>query len=241
MKLRNVGDNSRRTPHPGFRRAPVQSFLKAALLGDHVAAAEIALAFMSQMRSRTTVIVDLFDAAQQAIGQRWRIGTATSMDEYRVSQAIEAASAALPRDPPPVAANQAPNALLVTARSEQHNLGLYLLAMAFSDHGWIVRVRPGVVASNILQLNWREWPSLVAISATYDSGNLRSQLKTLVREVTLHNIPIIVGGSAFIRRPELAAEVGSTLVARDARVGVIMAGKLSGRYRRHLRTQTTTP
>ncbi len=70
MELRNVGEGARRQPNPGFRRAPVQSFLKAALLGDHVAATEVALAFMSRVRSRTTVIVDLFDAAQQTISQR---------------------------------------------------------------------------------------------------------------------------------------------------------------------------
>lgn len=162
------------------------------------------------------------------------------MDEYRVSQTIEAACEALPRDPSLRLASHAPKVLMVTVRSEQHNLGLHLAAMAFSDNGWIVRLRPGVDPSDILQLTWRERPSLVALSATYDSGNLRPQLKTLVREVTQHNIPIIVGGSAFMRRPELAAEIGAALVAPDARVGVIMARKLSRRYRRPVRTQATS-
>ncbi len=187
---------------------------------------------MTKVRSRTTVVVDLFDAAQQYIGQRWRVGMATAMDEYRVSQAIEAACEALPRLPALPGRAYTPRALLVTVRSEQHNLGLHLVAMALSDDGWSVTVRTGIDATDIPQLPWR--PSLVAISATYNSGNLRPQLRALVREVSLRNIPVIVGGSAFIRTPNLAAEIGTELVAPDARVGVILARKLRRRHGREI-------
>jgi methanogenic corrinoid protein MtbC1 len=235
MPLKRGHDGPRPRQQSGLRRAPVRAFLRAALAGDVGGAAEVALRFMANDRSRTNVIVDLFDAAQQYTAERWHVGAATAEDEYRVSAAIDAAFQALPEHRARLVSKKPPaKALLVTLRPELHDLGLRLAAAALADDGWNVDVQHGVDASDVVEVAWREHPSLVALSATYDPGNLQAELRALVREMEHLKIPLLVGGSAFVREPELAQQVHGAPVASDARVGVIFARRLTHRSRRQI-------
>ncbi|HSS92909.1 MAG TPA: cobalamin B12-binding domain-containing protein [Candidatus Dormibacteraeota bacterium] len=221
----------------GPRRAPVRTFVSAALTGDLATAITLALDFLARTGSRVTVITDLFNAAQLHIGDRWHVGEANVDDEYRVSAAIAAAMAALPEPVPEHRVMPAPTALLTTMQPEEHDLGLHLVAAAFEDDGWLVEMAPGIDGVELLERAWRTRFDLIAISCTHDPGRARAPLSAAVLALHAVGVPVMLGGSAVARAPRLGEQIGADVVAGDVRLAIILARRLLGSRRLRLRAR----
>jgi MerR family transcriptional regulator, light-induced transcriptional regulator len=212
------------------RRRVVREFVAAALSGDLLTSAAIAMELMRIGRSRADVITDLFDAAQGYVAERWRQGEATAEHELLVSEAIATSMKALPEPSRP--ARQSGSAFLVTISPEAHDLGLDLVAAALTDDGWDVEIRPGVGISELVEHAQRGRFSLVGISSTYVTSQLNRQLAGAVAALHAVGKLVIAGGSAFRRAPELADQIGVDIVAVDAREAVVVARRLRSTDRR---------
>ena len=204
----------------------MSSFVAAALAGDRATAINIAREFMEDKNSRATVISDLFQGAQQQVADSWHVGLATASDEYRVSVAIEEAMTALPRPEPRVSAGNGPRILIATLAPERHDLGLRLVGMALADDGWSVDIAYATDPVELVARAYQTGAALVGLSATYVTRRTQMQLTGVSRSLHAIGLPLIVGGAAFVRVPDLMAEIRADAFAPEARSAVILARRL---------------
>lgn len=232
------GTASRPATRGPRKRAPVDAFVTAATVGDVASALTIASEFMTATESRTEVVTDLLGGAQLLVDRRWRVGEARSEDELRVSQAIEAAVAALP---PPASAPPGlvpPQALLVTLRPEEHHLGLDLAGVALADDGWDIDVRYGQDLGDLIETVAQGRFRIVVISSTYGAPENATRLTVAVRALQAMGKPVVVGGQAFARDRALAEVVAPDATAADPRTGAVIARRYRSReWRRWSRTR----
>lgn len=227
------------TPHRRPRRPPIRNFVTSAIAGDFTRTRELATSFLALTGSRLGLYTDLFQAAQQYIEELWHVGRATAADEYRVYSAVENAFAALPIElAPDVGAS--PRILLATLEPEQHDLGLRLVAAALAEAGWRCDLRTRMTGFDLVAIATRARYALVGVSATYLSSDGRARLAAAVGSLRRLGIDVLAGGSAFVRSPLLAQNMGIEAVATDARFAVLHASWLARQQdrRRLYRTRT---
>lgn len=207
-------------------RAPLRAFLNALLADDRAAAIRIADAERAALGSRSAVFAELLHPAQYEIGELWYDGKIGIAEEHRATAIVEAIVDQLPGTSG-VVASPTQTCLLAAIDGEQHVVGLHMLAGAFRDNGWAVRILPGQSSpEQLLEAVDRLRPRLVGISAVYlpDSTNLARAIQM----VKARGVPVIVGGAAFNRTPGLAERVGADAHAPDVQVALVLARKLIG-------------
>ncbi|MDQ6900895.1 MAG: cobalamin B12-binding domain-containing protein, partial [Candidatus Dormibacteraeota bacterium] len=110
---------------------------------------------------------------------------------------------------------------------EQHTIGLRVLQLALEDDGWSVEQLGGQTpVGETVALVARRQPALVGLSGSY-LPSVRS-IRDTIQQVQVLGIPVLVGGAAFIRVPELWRRVAASGYGIDARVGVRLARRLVG-------------
>lgn len=161
------------------------------------------------------------------VGEAWRTKEFRVADEHRSAltarRVIERLSAGEPyRD------QVRGTILLLPAPHEQHILGLMMVEHALRDAGWQVE-RPDAMplpevpayASGIEDL------ALIGFSlhAAPAGHPLRRELAAMRRE--LPEVPVLLGGLAVRRHPELAERIGADQVAGDVDSAVHVAAELT--------------
>jgi hypothetical protein len=111
--------------------------------------------------------------------------------------------------------------LLAAMPDERHTLGLEMLGAALEDDGWSVQTALGHACDDLAQRVWRERPSFVGLSAGFLQSSV--PLAALIAGVRRQGVPVIVGGQAFGRTPDLCRRLGATSRAPDLRVGLVLA------------------
>jgi methanogenic corrinoid protein MtbC1 len=181
-------------------------------------------------QSRVTVFADLLQVAVKEIAERWYRGSVGGAEE--TSAAILVASAAERLAPTP-AVKSVPagsRCLLILQPGERHVLGLRMLSLALEDEGWMADIVSGPDWRRCLELlERRPLPRFVGISV----GNLHSRLglTKAIQVIGAFGLPVLVGGSAFNRSPDLWWRVGASAYGPDARVGVVLARRFAVRRR----------
>ena len=210
---------------PRTGRMPVKSMVDALLAGDHDAALEIALEARGRSGSRVAVFVDLLQPAQYEIGELWYRGEIKVEDEHRATAVAQRVTEALPPTPSATPVPPTARCLMAAMGEEQHVLGLRQLQLAFHDDGWpVVLMGPRVEAAALADEVRGTDPSLVCISAGYlPSATPVRKAVDAIREL---RIPVLVGGSAFNRSPQLWRQVGADHHGADARVALVLARRL---------------
>jgi methanogenic corrinoid protein MtbC1 len=208
------------------RRPPVQPLVEAMLAGDLGEASDLAEQFLARVKSRVGVFADLLQPAQYEIGDLWYRGVIGIDDEHRAAAILERLVAMLP----PTAASSRMSAssrcLLAVPPSEQHTLGLRMLALALGDEGWDVELAdPDCRPEDFGCLVERVRPRLVGISAGYAPSG--SELTRMVGAARAAAVPVLVGGSAFNRVADLWRRVGATAHGADARIGTVLARRMA--------------
>ncbi len=109
-------------------------------------------------------------------------------------------------------------ALLVSAPTEQHTLGLFMLSEFFRRAGWEVwSDLPGDYSEVAIKVS-EEWYDLVGISVGTD---VKLEALTVavsrLRHVSRNpDVVVMVGGPVFVDHPELAVTAGADFTAHDA-------------------------
>ena len=209
------------------RRPPIHQFVAAASAGDLDRATALALTFLDQTGSRMRLFTDLFHAAQQHVEDGWHVGEATVDDEYAVYLAIEHVLTVLPEPPAHEAQAGVPAILLATVEPEEHDLGLRLLAASFAEAGWNADVRLRVDGPDLIAAVARDQRRIVGISATFMSRHARATLAATVAGLNAAGAHVLGGGAAFNRSPALGEDLGMDIVATDARLAVLYAGRIA--------------
>jgi len=203
----------------------VQRFVSLLRAGEKAAAAAFLHEVFAETRSRVALFADVIHPAQYEIGDLWYRGEISIADEHRATAIVEEITSAIPPTP---AQGRAPRGRCVLAAvgSEQHVVGLRLLAAALEDDGWTVIMLGGRTPSvDLADVVKKERPKFVGLSAGYLPRP--DALKTTIEEVKKLRVPVLVGGPAFNRNPSLWSKLGADGHGSDVRVAVALARRIA--------------
>jgi hypothetical protein len=217
------------TRRPGSTaRFPVRELI-GALLGDDVEAArDVADRVLDESGSRTAVFADLLYPAQVEIGNLWYTGFVSYADEVRVAAAVRRIVEGLPPTPVARPVPAGSSCILSVPRGDPHDLGLLMLTLALQDSGWTTTVlEPVRDLVDVARLVVERRPRVFGLSA----GQLPPlpQVDRAIAAVRRARVPVLVGGVAFNRRPDLARRLHADGLGTDVRVGAVLANRLAGR------------
>lgn len=211
----------------GPRRPPIRNFIRTALAGDDAGAAAIALDYLGVRGSRTDVDIDLLYGAQRQIDELWHVGEATANDELAVAHAVEVAMEELAAAAPAVTrAEPKRRVLLATVDPEPHDIGLRMVAVALQAEGWTVDVLPRATPGEAEERVNRVHYDLAGLSMSWDSADLRLRIREVVQLLRARGIPVLLGGAAVDRQPQVAVFVTPDAAPVDARQAVTVAYRL---------------
>jgi methanogenic corrinoid protein MtbC1 len=207
------------------RRLPVREFVDALISGDRPRARAAALDTFQATNSRTAVFADLVHPAAHQIGELWYMGQIGVAVEHLATATASAIIEELPATPSPQPVRSGTRCLLAAVGEEQHDIGLRVIQLALEDDGWSVEQLGGQTpVDDAVALIEERRPDLIGLSGSY-LPSVRP-IREAVRRAQVLSIPVLVGGPAFIRMPELWRRVGASGYAVDARMAVVLARKL---------------
>lgn len=201
----------------------------AALAVDHDAS--FLTAHVQKLRARgmpiESIYMDLLAPSARHLGQMWDDDlcdfTTVTMALWRLQQVLRNLGSSFHIDA--AASGEDHRALLASIPGEQHTFGLFMVAEFFRRAGWEVLDSPMQSCKELLEVIKREKFALAGLSAARLA--VLDELTALIAEMRLasrnRGIKILVGGPAFLDRPELVRRVGADAMARDGREAVALA------------------
>lgn len=201
----------------------------AALAVDHDAS--FLTAHVQKLRARgmpiESIYMDLLAPSARHLGQMWDDDlcdfTTVTMALWRLQQVLRNLGSSFHIDA--AASGEDHRALLASMPGEQHTFGLFMVAEFFRRAGWEVLDSPMQSCKELLEVIKREKFALAGLSAARLA--VLDELTALIAEMRLasrnRGIKILVGGPAFLDRPELVRRVGADAMARDGREAVALA------------------
>ena len=208
----------------------VVAFTDTLLTGTPGDAALIVSRLRASGVSPRTLCLHLLTGAARYLGELWVSDLASFADVTLATDQLQlifrdlATEIAVPRPTRPVA----PAALLVATPGEQHSFGLTMLATFFRGAGWTaltprvrnaVDVQRKVAASHIEMLGF-------SLGTELHLTRLGRCIELARRSSCNRALVVMVGGPAFVARPELASSVGADATASDAAGALEQAERL---------------
>lgn len=173
------------------------------------------------------ILLDLFAPAARHLGEMWK---ADLCDFVEVTMALSVLQQ-LVREQSAGVGLEAMNwtdhrrVLLAPAPGDQHTFGVAIVEKFFRSAGWDVWGGAAGLAFDLPALVRREWFGVVGFSLGCEK-NLDA-LVQLIRQVRRASrnakLGVIVGGPAFLERPDLAVLIGADATAVDAHTAVPVA------------------
>ncbi|HXM57507.1 MAG TPA: cobalamin-dependent protein [Candidatus Dormibacteraeota bacterium] len=209
-------------------RLPVRDLIARLLDGDVGGAGALTDRVLEQTASRTAVFADLLHPAQAEIADLWYAGRIGVADEVRAAAAVRRIVGRLAPTPVDRPVARGSRCVLAVPHRDPHDLGLLMLTLALQDHGWSTEVLGPVSGlADVADVVLSRRPRLFGLSA----GHLPplQQVERTIAAIKRAGVPVLVGGAAFIRRPDLWRRVGADGLGTDVRIGVVLAQRLCGR------------
>lgn len=206
-----------------------RQFLLAVLEGDADRAIDGVLdAARSGAHSPTRLAEGVVARALGEIGRMWQVGDASVADEHFCSRVAERALAALAALTP-----RAPrNGLRVATFSiggEMHEIGVRLVADAFSAAGWsVLHLGANMPGEHMLQALRDPGIDLLAVAATLGLHvrNVARLIELVRLDEEFDRVPILVGGTPFRVVPDLWQVIGADGTASSGAEAVAVGERL---------------
>lgn len=177
-----------------------------------------------------TLYLDLLAPAARRLGELWTADLCTFADVTvalgRLQQVMRGLGPAFRGESGQRGHGR--RALLAPVPGEQHTFGLVMVADFFSRAGWDVWSGPAASRAELVALVRADWFAVVGLSAGGDThiAALAATIRAVRRASRNRAVGVLVGGPAFVARPELAALVGADATAADGRQAVLQAQSL---------------
>jgi MerR family transcriptional regulator, light-induced transcriptional regulator len=206
---------------PRQAHATVRHLAAALVEDDREAVWGLAMQHLRATDSRLAVFADMLHPAQERLAELWyssRIGHAA---EARAADIVLAVVRRLPATPASMPVPRVSGCILTALPGERHTLGLEMLRAALDDDGWSVSMALDEPLGALLDRVAGERPRFVGVTAGWLARP--APLGTLIEAVQSRGTPVLVGGHAFIRAPDLWRRLGAAGWAADLRVGLVLA------------------
>lgn len=195
---------------------------------------QAASAFVAALRAREMplerILLDLLPAVARRLGAMWQEDrcdfTEVTVGLCCLQQVVlEQHDARAPRRGRPETERRV---LLAPAPDEQHAFGLLVVGEFFRREGWEVCSATGASAREIVAMVRKQWFGLVGFTLSCEDrlGPLATLIHDLRRASRNPRLGVLVGGLAFLERPELVALVGADATAADGQQAVLKAETL---------------
>jgi methylmalonyl-CoA mutase cobalamin-binding domain/chain len=118
--------------------------------------------------------------------------------------------------------------MIAAPPGSQHLLGLSIIAELFRKDGWEVVVEIADTQSALLHTAGKEWFDLIGLSVCLsDQLPLLPELVSQLKQLSKHrNVPIMLGGSAFLNSDIQGLEFGADAILEDATDAVLLGNLL---------------
>jgi MerR family transcriptional regulator, light-induced transcriptional regulator len=203
--------------------------LLADVLSDDPAAA---LARIERLREGGDTIpdllLDLVTPVARRLGEMWTSDRCSFVDVTVALWRLQQVLGALGLPPHELFAPPSRRVLLAPAPGEQHTLGLLMVAEFFRRAGWDVESLLGGGAEQIVGRLAAEPFAVVGLAAgsSLRLGAAATLIRSLRQASANRQVVVLLGGPAFLDRPELARELGADATASDGLMAVQRAESL---------------
>jgi MerR family transcriptional regulator, light-induced transcriptional regulator len=118
--------------------------------------------------------------------------------------------------------------MLLPAPGDQHTFGITMVAEFFRHAGWNVHDSPAVSSSALVETVSNEWFDVVGLSVSSEVWleGLGAGIYEVRKRSRNSDLGVMVGGSIFVKQPELAVLIGADATASDGREAVLQANKM---------------
>lgn len=210
------------TSDPGIVAADVEHFARLVIADDDAAA----LGCIEALRERGVPVESLYlhllAPAARHLGEMWNDDlcdfTAVTLGLGRLQQLLRRLSASF-MEAPTILPPNGRRILLLPAPGEQHTFGLVMVGEFFRRAGWEVAGGAWERGGQAPLLVGVDWYDMVGFSmaAEIHVDALRSVVDAARQASVNPDIGIMVGGPAFIGKPEAVVQVGADVHSTDGR------------------------
>jgi methanogenic corrinoid protein MtbC1 len=229
---RGTGSSADRSTHrhPGITSADLDNFVSACLSHDEERCPAIVTGFIEAGAPLERICLDLLTPAARTLGELWEEDEVDFLEVTlglgRMQRVVRDLGRRVAADTP--MSDDAGQAFICGMPDEQHSLGIAMVAEFFVADGWGVTVGPPLGAAEILHEVAAHWYDVIGLSAGLTERIPR--IADVIRQIRAASVnadlAVMVGGRAFIDRPELVDAVGADASAPDAAQGPMVARTL---------------
>jgi len=207
-------------------------FLRRVRGASETSAAEQVRSLMAAGVSLEAVFLDLLAPAARTLGHEWETDACDFVEVTvslgRMQRLLRSFSTLSSVDIP--VGDSAGRVLLSSVSSEQHTLGLYMVAEFFVRAGWAVTLGAPIQPVDLAKAVAEDWYDVAGLSVSCTSrvAQVKQAIADMRRRSKNPRMPILVGGCLFTADPSLVAEVGADGSAPDAAGAPALAARLAG-------------
>lgn len=197
-------------------------YLRLLLAGERARAARLIIDQVEQGLGLEELYLKVFQPVQWEVGRLWQRNEITVAHEHYCSAATQMIMAQLS---PQLFSGEArgPRLVAAAAPSEQHEIGLRMIADLAEMRGWDTHYLGAATPIEDLIVFLRDArPQVLALTGSLELhvAELAEVIETLRAEPALAEIFVMVGGRPFRHRPGLARLIGADATAEDAATAV---------------------
>ena len=208
----------------------VQALVDACLAHDEERCPALITRFIDAGAPLERICLDLLTPAARMLGELWEDDEVGFLDVTlglgRMQRVVRDLGRRVAAETP--MSDDAGQAFICGMPDEQHSLGIAMVAEFFVADGWGVTVGPPLGAEEVMHEVAAHWYDVIGLSAGVTERIPRiSKVIRDIRHASLNaDLAVMVGGRAFLDRPDLVREVGADASAPDAAQGPMVARTL---------------
>ena len=208
----------------------VQRFVEACLSHDEERCPAIVTGFIDAGAPLERLCLDLLTPAARALGTLWEDDEVDFLEVTlglgRMQRVVRDLGRRVAAETP--MSDDAGQAFICGMPDEQHSLGIAMVAEFFVADGWGVTVGPPLGAEEVMHEVAAHWYDVIGLSAGVTERIPKiTEVIHAIRQASLNaDLAVMVGGRAFLDRPELVSSVGADASAPDAAQGPMVARTL---------------
>ncbi len=232
-------------PSAPITDADVRALVEACLSQDEDRCAALVTDHIESGAPLERICLDLLTPAARNLGLLWEEDEADFVEVTlglgRMQRVVRDLGRRVAAETP--MSDDAGQAFLCGMPGEQHSLGLAMVAEFFVADGWGVTVGPPLGAEDVLHEVAAHWYDVIGLSVGLVERipKITDVIRDIRRASLNTDLAVLVGGQAFLDRPELVVAVGADASAPDASQGPMVGRTLVQARRAALETASLPP